>query len=177
VVRDDQVTAFAAAVAHAGAIEHADVRFRDDVLAWTTRAQAERDGVSAPSVPAPMPRSIAPRDFVVAWPAALESGPGTDRGTVYAVLAIDADEPHDWVAAGEALSEVWLTLTARGLAASPISEVVEVDGVRGALRRLLGGVGSRAIAMRIGVPAAETEPVRAAVRRPGIDVVGLPGQW
>jgi hypothetical protein len=55
--------------------------------------------------------------------------------------------------------QVWLTLTARGPAASPIS-----------------GVGSPAIAMRIGVPVAETEPVPAAVRRPGTDVVGLPGQ-
>ncbi|MGI5239697.1 hypothetical protein [Dactylosporangium sp. CA-139066] len=80
------------------------------------------------------------------------------------------------LAAGEALSEVWLTLTARGLAASPICEVIEVDAVRGALRRLLGGVSSPAIAMRIGVPVAETEPVPAAARRSGTDVVRLPGQ-
>jgi hypothetical protein len=176
VVRDDQLTAFAAAVAHAGAIEHADARFRDDVLTWTTRARPDRDGVSARSVVPPGPRTIAPRDLAVARPAALEPGAGTDRGTVYVVLAIDAEEPHDWVAAGEALSDVWLTLTAQGLAASPISEVIEVDAVHGALRRLLGGVGSPAIAMRIGIPLVETEPVPASVRRSGTDVVGLPGE-
>ncbi|GAA2372000.1 Acg family FMN-binding oxidoreductase [Dactylosporangium salmoneum] len=176
VVREDQVTAFAAAVARAGAIEHADPRFRDDVLAWTTRSRPDRDGVSARSVVPSTPRTVAPRNFAVARPAALEPGPGTDQGTVYVVLATDADEPHDWVAAGEALSDVWLTLTARGLAASPISEVIEVDAVRTALRRVLGGVGSPAIAMRVGVPVAEAEPVPAAMRRSGTDVVGLPGQ-
>ncbi|MFG2045185.1 Acg family FMN-binding oxidoreductase [Dactylosporangium sp. NPDC048998] len=176
VVRADQVTAFASAVAHAGTVEHEDARFRDDVLAWTTRERQDRDGVSARSVTPPTRRTIAPRDFAQAWPAALEPGPGTDLGTVYVVLATDGEEPHDWVAAGEALSDVWLTLTARGLAASPISEVVEVDSVRQALRRLLGGVGSPAIAMRVGTPVGDNGPVPASVRRSGTEVVGLPGQ-
>ncbi|WP_432839539.1 Acg family FMN-binding oxidoreductase [Dactylosporangium sp. CA-092794] len=174
VVRPDQATEFAAAVAHAGAVEHDDPHYRDDVLAWTTRERQERDGVSARSVVPPTQRTIAPRDFALAWPAGLEPGPGTDRGTVYVVLATDGDEPQDWVAAGEALSDVWLTLTAQGLAASPISEVVEVAAVRHALRRLLGGVGNPAIAMRIGTPVGETGPVPASVRRSGTDVVGLP---
>lgn len=176
VVRADQVTAFASAVAHAGDVEHADPRFRDDLLAWTTRAREDRDGVSARSTVPPTQRTIAPRDFDLARPAALDPGTGTDRGTVYVVFTVDAEEPANWVAAGEALSDVWLTLTARGLAASPISEVVEVLPVRVALRRLLGGVGHPAIAMRIGTPVDGIEPVPATIRRSGTDTVGSPGQ-
>ncbi|GAA0706457.1 nitroreductase family protein [Dactylosporangium roseum] len=176
VVREDQVTAFASAVARAGEVEHGDARFRDDVLAWTTRDRDDRDGVSARSTVGGARRTIAPRDFNIAAPAALDPGPGTDRGTVYVVLATDADEPADWVTAGEALSDVWLTLTAHGLAASPISEVVEVLPVRQALRRLLGGVGNPAIAMRVGVPVEDAAPVPATIRRSGTDTVGLPGQ-
>lgn len=176
VVREDQLTAFAAAVSHAGEIERVEPRYREDVLAWTTRPQGERDGVSARSVVPPVPRTIAPRDHAVAWPGALEPGPGTDRGTVYVVLATDADEPRHWVAAGEALSDVWLTLTAGGLAASPISEVIEVDAVREALRRLLGGVGNPAIAMRVGHPIERAGPVPATSRRSGIDTIGPPGR-
>ncbi|WP_432971509.1 Acg family FMN-binding oxidoreductase [Dactylosporangium sp. CA-233914] len=175
VIRADQATAFAAAVAHAGAVEHGDARFRDDVLAWTTRARPDRDGVSARNMVPPTPRDVAPRDLAVARPPALHPGPGQDRGTVYVVLALDAEEPEDWLAAGEALSDVWLTLTAGGLAASPISEVIEVEPVRQALRRLLG-VGSPAIAMRVGVPVADLEPVPATPRRSGTDTVGLPGE-
>lgn len=176
IIRDDQLTAFAAAVAHAGDVEHGDARFRGDLFAWTTRTREDRDGVSARSTVPATQRTIAPRDFELARPAALEPGPGTDRGTVYAVLAVDGDEPADWVAAGAALSDVWLTLTARGLAASPISEVVEVVSVRVALRRLLGGVGHPAIALRVGVPVDGIEPVPPSVRRSGTDTVGLPGQ-
>lgn len=176
VVRADQVTAFASAVAHAGEVEHGDPRFRDDMLAWTTRARDDRDGVSARSTVAPTDRTIAPRDFNLARPAALDPGAGTDRGTVYIILTVDAEEPADWVAAGEALSDVWLTLTARGLAASPISEVVEILPVRVALRRLLGGVGHPAIAMRIGAPVDGIEPVPASIRRSGTDTIGSPGQ-
>jgi nitroreductase len=176
VVRDDQMTAFAAAVAHAGDVEHVDALFRDDVIAWTTRSREDRDGVSARSTVARPHHTVAPRDFSFAAGATLEPGSGTDGGTVYVILATDGDEPTDWLAAGEALSAVWLTLTARGLAASPISEVIEVAGVRQALRRLLGGVGHPAIAMRIGVPVGGAVPVPVTVRRSGTDTVGLPGQ-
>jgi nitroreductase len=176
VVRGDQVTAFASAVAHGGDVEHADPRFRDDLLAWTTRTREERDGVSARSTVPATPRTIAPRDFNLARPAVLDPGTGSDRDTMYVILTVDAEEPADWVAAGEALSDVWLTLTARGLAASPISEVIEVAPVRVALQRLLGGVSHPAIAMRIGVPVDGGEPVPASIRRSGTDAVGSPGQ-
>jgi nitroreductase len=161
VIRHDQLTAFTAAVAHAGAVEHGSAGMRDDVLAWTTRTGADRDGVPARSVPTATRRRVAPRDLTLARPAALDPGPGSDRGTVYVVLAVEGDGPRDWVAAGEALSDVWLTLTARGLAASPISEVIEVASVRQALRRLLGGAGVPAIALRIGVPAGAPAPATA----------------
>jgi hypothetical protein len=45
-----------------------------------------------------------------------------------------------------------------------------------ALRRLLGGVGHPAIAMRIGVPVQDAEPVPASIRRSGTETIGAPGQ-
>ena len=72
------------------------------------------------------------------------------------------------------MSDVWLTLTARGLAASPISEVIEVPQASAALRRLLGWTGHPAVAFRIGRPADPEAPPPSA-RRSGVDIVGLPG--
>ncbi|MEU7867219.1 nitroreductase [Dactylosporangium sp. NPDC049140] len=162
VVREDQVTAFAGAVAHAAEVERDDPRFRADLRAWTNRAHG--DGVTTESVVATARRTVAPRDFAIK--AGLAAGGGSDRGTVYALFVTDGDEPRDWLAAGEALSDVWLTLTARGLAASPISEVVEVAGVRNALRSLLGGVGNPAVGMRIGVPGPDDAPPATPRRMP-----------
>ncbi|WP_426503462.1 hypothetical protein ACPPVO_38340 [Dactylosporangium sp. McL0621] len=162
VVREDQVTAFAGAVAHAAEVERDDPRFRADLRAWTNRAHG--DGVTTESVVATARRTVAPRDFAIK--AGLAAGGGSDRGTVYVLFVTDGDEPRDWLAAGEALSDVWLTLTARGLAASPISEVVEVAGVRNALRSLLGGVGNPAVGMRIGVPGPDDAPPATPRRTP-----------
>ena len=176
VVRRDQLTAFASAVAYAGDIEHPTPRLtrrRGGVdhpgRARSTTGSRAQHGARRHGAPIP------PRDLNPA--ARAGDGPGRRRGPRHRVhiLALDNDEPRGWLAAGEALSDVWLTLTARGLAASPISEVIEVPAVRQALRRLLGGVGHPAIAMRIGTPV-DARPVPATTRRPGTDTIGLPGQ-
>ncbi|GIJ48119.1 putative NAD(P)H nitroreductase [Virgisporangium aliadipatigenens] len=170
-----QVESFAQIVALAAAAEREIPAYARDVTEWSDRARSSGDGVALNDVPAPGRHRVPPRDFAQGRAPGLAAGDGTDGGTVYAVLATSGDERADWLAAGEALSDVWLTLTARGLAASPISEVVEVPQARAALRRLLAWTGVPAIAMRIGRPGTSEPPPRSA-RRSGSDVVGLPGE-
>jgi nitroreductase len=174
VLSEDQVQPFAGIVSTAAAAESAVPAYERDVAAWTGRPRTSGDGVAVSDMTAPGGHRVPPRDFALGRAAGLPAGPGSDRGTVYAVLVVDGEERAHWLAAGEALSDVWLTLTARGLVASPISEVVEVPQARAALRRLLGWTGHPAIAMRIGRPAGPDAPPRSA-RRSGTDVVGLPG--
>jgi nitroreductase len=176
ILGEDAVPAFAAAVAHAADVEHTEPLVREEIAAWSDRPTAARDGVSQRTTVDDDRRTIPTRDFISSKHAALPPGTGTDRGTVYAVLFTDGDERQDWLAAGEALSDVWLTLTGRGLAASPISEVIEVDAARQALRRLLAGVGYPAIALRIGVPVDPHDVPPPSIRRSGADVVGPPDE-
>jgi hypothetical protein len=171
-----QLLAFATAVSRAGLLESTDGAVVADLSAWTSRPSGRRDGVSMRTVTAPGRRTVRPRDFTGGRPPGLPLGDGTDRGTQYAILFTDGDEPRDWLAAGEALSDVWLTLTARGLAASPISEVVEMPATRATMRRILGGVGYPAIALRVGVPVDPGGAPPASARRSGTDVIDLPGQ-
>jgi hypothetical protein len=175
VLSEDAVPAFAAAVGRAADVEHAEPLVREDITAWSDRPAGTRDGVSPQTVVDDARRTIPTRDFISSRPAALDPGSGTDRGTVYAVLFTDGDDRSDWLAAGEALADVWLALTGRGLAASPISEVVEVGGARQALRRLLAGIGYPVITLRIGVPVNASDAPPPSARRSGSDVVGLPG--
>lgn len=174
VLREDQVEAFAHIVALAGAAEREVPAYIDDVAGWSDRARTSGDGVALADVSAGGAYRVPPRDFALARRPGLDPGGGTDRGTVYAVLVTRGEDRADWLAAGEAMSDVWLTLTARGLAASPISEVVEVPQARAALRRLLGWTGHPAVAFRIGRPGDPTPPP-PSTRRTGTDVVGLPG--
>jgi hypothetical protein len=171
----DQVPALASAAYRAGRLEHLEPGYAADLAAWTSRPSGTHDGVSARTVTEPGPRTVQPRDFGGERAPGLPLGEGSERGTVYAVLFTDGDEPHDWLAAGEALSDVWLTLTARGLSASPISEVVEMLPARESLRHLLGGIGYPAIALRVGVPVEDAGAPPTSARRSGTDVIRLPG--
>lgn len=129
ILTDDQVPPFADIVTLAGTAEREVTVYTRDVADWSDHARTSGDGVSMADVPAPGPHRVPPRDFALDRRPGLEPGDGTDRGTVYAVLLTDGETRADWLAAGEAMSDVWLTLTTLGLAASPISEVVE-HGIR-----------------------------------------------
>lgn len=174
VLTDDEVERFAEIVAMAAAAEREVPAFERDVAAWSGRPRTSGDGVALNDVTTAGGHRVPPRDFALGRVAGLPAGPGTDRGTVHVVLLVDGEDRADWLAAGEALADVWLTLTARGLAASPISQVVEVPQALAELRRLLGWTGHPAIALRIGRPAAPEAPPRSA-RRSGVETLGLPG--
>jgi nitroreductase len=169
-----QVPELAVAVEHAGQLERTQIPIAADIAAWTNRPRNTRDGVGVRALAPGGQRTVRPRDFTGGRKPGLQSGAGTDGGTVYAMLFTDGDEPRDWMAAGVAFSDVWLTLTARGLAASPISEVVEMPATREQLRQILGGVGHPAIALRVGVPVDPNDPPPASVRRCDTDVIELP---
>lgn len=174
ILSDDQVTVFASVVATAATAERDVKPYQQDLETWSTRVRSAGDGVSAGGMSTTGAHRIPPRDLTPGRSPELAAGSGTDRGTVYAVLVTDDDHRADWLAAGEALSDLWLTLTARGLVASPISDVIEVPQASAALRRLLGWTGHPQIALRIGRPAEPDAPPQSN-RRAAIDVVGLPG--
>jgi nitroreductase len=166
----EQIPVFGQIVDRAGALLRSDVAVAADMQLWTHRAACSRDGVALSGTTASGPRVVRPRDFTGGRRPELPYGAGTDRGTVYLVLATVREGRRDWLRAGEALSDVWLTLTARGLAASPISEVVEISEPRAALRRLIGGDWP-AVALRVGVPADPQRLPPATRRRHVADVV------
>ncbi|MFI5960059.1 Acg family FMN-binding oxidoreductase [Cryptosporangium sp. NPDC051539] len=175
VLEPDEVPPLAEIAEAAEIVEHADPSSAAELRTWTNRPAAERDGLPAWATTWTTPRPVPVRTFGHPWQHRMQPGTGRDRGTVYAALVTMDDEPARWLAAGEALSDVWLTLTARGLAASPISDVVEIPAARTALRALLESDGYPAIAMRIGVATEPEDAPPNPARRPSNDVLGLPG--
>lgn len=72
------------------------------------------------------------------------------------------DSPADWLTAGVALQRVLLTATLRGLAATPLSQIVEIPRLRTLLADSLTGQVVQTV-LRIGYP---TTPARPTARRP-----------
>jgi nitroreductase len=171
------VATLAVAASRAAAAEFADPAYRMELAAWTHRPAGAGDGVPRASGAAVAPRPVPLRDFGPGAPAGTDPAgtdpAGTDpadRQARYAVLFTDADTPAAWLAAGEALSAVLLAAELERLAASPMSDVVEVPAARGLLRDLLGGIGHPALALRVGVPG-DGPPPDGTPRRPAADTV------
>ncbi|MET7402420.1 nitroreductase [Dactylosporangium sp. NPDC005572] len=150
VLRRDEVLQLAVMVEHADEAHRRDERMRAETASWVGGERPGGSGVPDAVLPAELPlTTVAERDFGVT--GSLVAGEGHDSAASYAVLYGDADEPEQWLRAGEALSEVWLCATSHGTTVLPLSSPVELDFTRQALRRMLSDTGYPYLVLRLGV--------------------------
>jgi hypothetical protein len=175
VLRPEQVVVLAAASARAAEVELNDPAYRDELVRWAHRPGSAGDGVPPGTAGPVRGRRVPLRQFHLDEIAAGLSTPDpVDAAAVYAILFTDADDTVAWLAAGQALSEVLLAAAGAGVAASPMSDVVEVGTTRHALRTLISGIGHPMLVLRLGVPRPGA-PVDPTPRRTGTEVVDLRG--
>jgi nitroreductase len=112
-----------------------DPAFRAELAAWMrSRHSARRDGLSAAGFGMPDLLSglaaMVLRRFDLGDGQAARDAALADGSPALAVLATSGDTPRDWMAAGEALERLLLTLTAGGLTASYLNQPIEVPWLR-----------------------------------------------
>ena len=171
-LRPGQIPTLAAAATKAAAIELADPAYRRALDEWTHRPPGSGDGVPAGTAVPAGPRPVPVRDFTPGGTPGLPAGPGDDTGAAYAILHGSGDDRVDWLRAGEALSAVLLTSVVEGLAAAPMSDVLEVEESRRLVQSLLPA-GRPYLVLRVGVPVAAEAPPPTPRRRPDT-VIGFP---
>ena len=103
-------------------------------------------------------------------PAADDDAPSAEHPAVL-VLGTDDDARRDWLVAGQALGAVLLRATVAGVAAQPVTSVLEVPVLRARLRSALGLVGFPQMVLRAGYGSAGPASHRLPVDRI-LDVVG-----
>ncbi|MHA6783089.1 Acg family FMN-binding oxidoreductase [Pseudonocardia saturnea] len=145
----------------------ADPAFTAELQSWTGTAPDRLDGVPAASggpQPAPQDRWVL-RDYA----AGADRVPGKDfeHDPLVAVLTSHLSGRRAEVQAGQALQRILLTATDDGLAASFLSQIVEVPGPRDQLRRLIGATRPPQVVLRIG----RGWPVVATPRLPVEDLI------
>ncbi|GAA3285787.1 nitroreductase [Dactylosporangium vinaceum] len=175
VLNRDQVLQLAVMIEHSGEAQRHDAKMQAETAQWAGGSRPDGTGIPAVSLPAETPlTTVAERDFGVA--GALAAGGGHDSAANYAILYGEGDERSDWLAAGEALGELWLVATGRGTAVLPLSSPVELDFTRVALRRMLGDVGWPYLVLRLGIADPEHAGPPHTPRLPASAVVSvLPG--
>ncbi|MFY1694809.1 Acg family FMN-binding oxidoreductase [Solwaraspora sp. WMMA2101] len=135
-------------------------------VARLTRHYPAPDGVPAISGgPVAEPQDLLPQRPFGDWLRV----PGRDFESepLVAVLGAAGNTPSDQLIAGQALQRVLLTVTDAGLAASMLSQPIEVAQAREQLRLALGRFGSPQMVIRIGYG----QPGRPTPRRDTTDVI------
>ncbi|MEX5631639.1 hypothetical protein [Parafrankia sp. FMc2] len=114
-------------------------------------------GGGAASAPAPAP---APEPEPVEHPVLL-------------ALGTDSDRPVDRLLGGAATGRVLLTATERGLAASPLGQVLDLPVLREQLRASFGLAGHVQMLLRVGRPDPDLPPRPATPRRPVDEILDV----
>ncbi len=147
---------------------------REHARWWAIEPRATYDGVPADLVP---DRVVDPLGRGRDGAGVLDGTPAEDAEAVAeraAVLAIchEDDTRAGWLAAGAALSAVWLEAVAEGLGGVPVSLPVEEPELREQLRSgVLGLAVQPQVLLRLGWPHTSTTRLPASPRRPIDDVL------
>ena len=146
-----------------------DIDYRRELRAWTRVGEPTADGVAAVAFGAMSESGEPPlRDFGLARPWI---GRKTERFAPeeWIVISTGNDDVAAWLRAGQATERVLLVLTASGMAASFMTQALEVPPLRAEFRRFLGVRGYPQVMLRLG-PAG---PAVSSSRRPLGDVVTM----
>jgi nitroreductase len=163
-------------------LEQRDPAYLAELRAWTRTDPAATDGVPVTAVPddrAARATNFVVRDFTSGDPRAAPAAaptpadddppPAVERPAVV-LLGTATDDRAAWVRAGIALGRLLLRITEAGLAASPLTQVLDQSWARSRLIQRLDLIGAPQMLLRLGRP---TGPAVASGRRPVTEVLQL----
>ncbi|MEU4688737.1 nitroreductase family protein [Actinoplanes sp. NPDC023714] len=159
------LTGFSEIAHSADRVLRRDEHYQAELITWTGTDDAPDGMPVAVGAPVGEPQDLVPQRAF----AQRRRGPGRDYEPepLIGILGTPGDRRLDQVVAGQALQNVLLTLTDAGLAASLISQPIEVPPARDQLRRSLGRTGFPQMAVRVGYG----HPGHPSPRRDVADVI------
>jgi nitroreductase len=173
-VADDVQRGTLAAIVQAGenALRLDGARAAEQAKWVATPDSTRRDGIlpaAYPADPAHTEPDFPARDFASGqgWGSAAPPAAGERFPGVVCLLATSANEPADWVVAGQALQRVLLRAASCGMAAALHSQPLEVPQLRDFIRVELAARAHPQMIIRLGVTAQAT----TSIRRPLADVL------
>lgn len=167
--RSEDLVLINALLAQADDAQRCDPGYLEELAAWTrddghegvpSRAWRESESVSC----VPM------REFGLrAQEGAPAEAPPQVEHPQLVLIGTDDDDPRAWLRAGMAMEWLLLAATASGLAASPLTQVLDWPAYRTRVAPLLGLTGYVQMILRVGYPTAEVD----TPRRPLADVFSV----
>lgn len=157
---DEMRQEMAALVSEGDSIQWSNPSWRRELAAWM-HPRRRGDGLTVPGIVAPIAQVVV-RTFDMGNGVGAKDKQLADESPVLAVLGTPGDNVGDWLAAGQALERILLTLHSKGLQASYLNQPIQVASLRPKLQNLVGKAGFPQILLRLGFPGDEID---AAPRR------------
>ncbi|MCM3923752.1 nitroreductase family protein [Frankia sp. AiPs1] len=151
--------------------------YRKELASWSRTAPAA-DGIPRSAVvhsDAPRQSEFPMRDLDVVGQAGTRLREHDVERPGILLIGTEADTTADRLRAGEAMQRVLLTAAALGLATSPMSQAIDVEGMREQFRAATGGLGHVQMILRAGYLPSGTEPLDPTPRRRVDDVLDVAG--
>ncbi len=156
-------------VAEGDRIQFADPRFRRELASWVhSRRGSSHDGMSGTGFG--MPDILSPIGALVIRTFDLGNGIAADDqekivegSPTLAVFSSPSDTLPDWLATGQALSKVLLSLADAGATASYLNPPIELEELRPRLRELAQCKGTPQLLMRFGYGPSSAPTIRRSV--------------
>lgn len=160
-LRPEQIIELASAADRAQRSEADQSAWQAELAYWTGGNRPPGTGVPDAAIPDRATSTTVPgRDF--GHQGDLPVSAEHDQAAVFVMLYGRADEPLDWLRAGEALSAGWLTATEHGVSILPHSAPIEIVSTRQAMRAMIASVGYPYLVLRLGtIDPAEPGPPHA----------------
>jgi nitroreductase len=130
--------------------EAANDAYRAELADWLRNRPGSVDGIPYGAL-APQ-RQLEPDHPLDVFARSQHPASVSATGALF-VLCTRSDDPHAWLAAGQALQRALLTATQLNLVASPCGAPVEIPAARKRLTMLLGGDLLPQLVLRVGSPA------------------------
>ncbi|MEU7143936.1 hypothetical protein ABZ942_31145 [Nocardia sp. NPDC046473] len=164
-IADSDRVRLAEAARHVTSLRSHDRAYQDELQWWTASSESHQGIPAAALVSA---TEAARTDVGRAFPFAPYSNRRADLAdqSRLIVLSTVGDSPGQWLHTGEALSNVLLECTARGLTTGELTQVTELATTRSVLAELITQPGVPQIVLRIGVAPDEDTDLAPTPRRP-----------
>jgi nitroreductase len=142
--------------------------YRAELAQWTHAVHGRRDGLPPQEFgPWDAVEALPLRDFGVTEPELHRAGEGSEPYPTIVVLSTDGDAADRWLQAGQAMQRVLLVATVHGLAATPMSQPLEIPALRELATDTSAGRWAQVI-LRLGYAQP---PTTRTSRRPLTDVL------
>lgn len=163
VTQESELIALQVLLDRADAVERADGRYREELVAWVGRDPEVGEGIPNEARDLVAGSDFRQRDFSLTPSTDVPEQPPVKDHAEILVVSTEDDGPRSWLEAGQALAAVLLHAADHDVQAQPLGQVTDLPAYRARLASAMGLVTVPQLVLRVGHALARPTTTRRPV--------------